>query len=211
MTTTIIRESKSITKQVMSAQNALPIFPQSKWPYQAKINSTIYKAGFCDLVSCYVFISNTPRIVDEFIKTFAKHSYVDKVEMSIGQYNEIVNYGYESPDFMLKKISIRGNLYVVTCKHAKLMFTAYNNGIMLHGINVNSEYRNKGIGTQIINDLYNISDEMNLELYLQPYPDDNFEGGAVEEKQLIERLQKYYTRLGFGPTTNNSMIWSNME
>jgi GNAT superfamily N-acetyltransferase len=112
---------------------------------------------------------------------------------------------------MVKKYWMDGLIWVVECENAKLMFTTYDDGIMLHGINVNPEYRNKGIGSKIMNDLYDISEEMNIELYLQPYPDDNFEGGANEEKQLVTRLQKYYTRLGFGPTSKNPMIWSNME
>ena len=89
------------------------------------------------------------------------------------------------------------------------MLVPYADGVMLYGININPELRGKGIGTNIMNKLYDISEQMNIPIYLIPYPDDNFP--TKDEKQLVDRLKTYYERLGFGPVKEDSLVWCNFE
>jgi Mrp family chromosome partitioning ATPase len=54
-----------------------------------------------------------------------------------------------------------------------------------------------------------LSEEMNIPIYLIPYPDDNFP--TKDEKKLVDRLKNYYTRIGFGPVSEDSLVWNNFE
>jgi hypothetical protein len=57
--------------------------------------------------------------------------------------------------------------------------------------------------------MYDLSEELNIPIYLIPYPDDNFP--TTDEKKLVDRLKSYYERIGFGPVNDNSIVWSNFE
>ena len=125
-------------------------------------------------------------------------------------YDEIVQYAHQNSEYKVKKIALyTSDFIVVDEEYGKVFFVPYADGVMLYGINIKPELRGKGIGTDIINKLYDISEEMNIPIYLIPYPDDNFP--TKDEKKLVDRLKNYYSRIGFGPVSTESLVWSNFE
>ena len=125
-------------------------------------------------------------------------------------YDEIVEYAYQREDYKVNKISLYASDFIVVEEdYGRLMFAPYSDGVMLYGININKELRNKGVGTEVINKLYDLSEEMNIPIYLIPYPDDNFP--TKDEKKYIDRLKAYYERIGFGPVSDKSLVWCNFE
>ena len=82
---------------------------------------------------------------------------------------------------------------------------------MIYTINVNEDKRGNGIGTKLLDKLYDISEQLIVPLYLIPYPDYEFLDKKDKEKELVDRLKNYYTRLGFGPVKEDSLVWCNFE
>ena len=126
------------------------------------------------------------------------------------QYDEIVQYAHQNVEYKVYKAYLYTSDFIVAGgDYGKVMFVPYADGVMLYGINIKEELRGKGIGTDIINKLYDISEELNIPIYIIPYPDDNFP--TKDEKELVDRLKNYYTRIGFGPVSNDSLVWCNFE
>jgi GNAT superfamily N-acetyltransferase len=71
----------------------------------------------------------------------------------------------------------------------ELYFDDTNNSIFLSDMYIRAEYRGKGVGTKIMNDIINLSDEMNLPVVLIPEPEEN----SMTQKQLIN----FYKKFGF--------------
>jgi GNAT superfamily N-acetyltransferase len=189
-----------------------PQMPKSKWPKEAITNKSLYDCRWCPQRECFIFLSHNHPQLNQFVNKFTEQNYVIKAEIDTISYKEIVVYAYENKEgFGTSRFNIDTPACIIECDKAKVMLIPYNDGIELLQINVNPEHRNQGLGTKIINDLYDISEQMNIELYLHPYPDDNFKGGPKEEIKRINRLRKYYERLGFGPTKHNPKKYSNME
>ena len=80
---------------------------------------------------------------------------------------------------------------------------------MLVDITVNKSERNKGLGTEVINKIYDISEDSNIPIYLIPYPAEEFK--SEKEPELIKRLKNWYEEIGFGPVSDGSKIWCNFE
>jgi len=189
-----------------------PQLPKSEWPKEAIVNKALYDSRWCPKRECFIFLSHNNPKLNQFVNKFAEQDYVGKVEIDTICYMEIMAYCHETEAGLgTTRFNIDTPACIIECDKAKVMLIPYNDGIELLQINVHPEHRNKGIGTKIINDLYDISEEMNVELYLHPYPDDNFTGGGKEEIKRINRLRKYYERLGFGPIKDNPKKYSNME
>lgn len=126
------------------------------------------------------------------------------------QYDEIVEYAHQNLEYKVYKAYLYTSDFVsIKEDYGNVMFVPYGDGVMLYGINIKPELRGKGIGTDIINKLYDISEELNIPIYLIPYPDDNFP--KEDEKKLVDRLKNYYSRIGFGPVKEDSLVWSNFE
>ena len=126
------------------------------------------------------------------------------------EYDEIVEYAHQRPDYKVTKVALYTSDFVVANEdYGKVYLVPYSDGVMLYGINIKPELRGKGIGTDVINKMYDLSEELNIPIYLIPYPDDNFP--TTDEKKLVDRLKSYYERIGFGPVNDNSIVWSNFE
>ncbi len=50
-----------------------------------------------------------------------------------------------------------------------------------------------------------------VQIYLIPYPDYEFLDKVDKEKELVDRLKNYYSRLEFGTVSEGSLVWSNFE
>ena len=64
---------------------------------------------------------------------------------------------------------------------------------------------------EVLNKLYDLSENLSIPLYLIPYPDYEFLDKVHKEKELVDRLKNYYSRLEFGPVSEGSLVWSNFE
>lgn len=80
----------------------------------------------------------------------------------------------------------------------KLLLTTHNeNTIELNWIEVNSDKRCKGSGTELINILLDISDETGISVRTIPADIDNPEGDI----EVLYRLRRWYKSFGFKPST----------
>jgi GNAT superfamily N-acetyltransferase len=80
---------------------------------------------------------------------------------------------------------------------------------MLIHIDVDKSERNKGTGTFVMNRLYDISEDINVPIYLIPYPAGHF--NSKTEKDVVTILKNWYEKLGFGPVSDGSKVWCNFE
>ena len=85
----------------------------------------------------------------------------------------------------------------------------YHDGIMVQAIVVNEDKRGSGIGTMVMNKLYDLSEEMEIPLYLVPFPAGQNDASKIY--QTVERLEKWYDGIGFGPADGHPTVWTNFE
>ena len=147
------------------------------------------------------------RFKKEFFNKFTPNTCTDNG----GSFDEIVDYGYEIDTPGAPTIRLNATEQLIDCNFGdyELAFVPYNDGVMLIHIDVDKSERNKGTGTFVMNRLYDISEELNIPIYLTPYPSEQFT--PEREKDLVNRLENWYDKLGFGPVSEGSKIWSNFE
>lgn len=193
------------------------IKPKKEWVKEFKRNTAITDVIWgsvevnSEKIQNWVGLTPSTKPFSDFINEACKRVFTNGVNVVPNwQYDEIVEYAHQNAEYKVYKAYLYTSDFIVADeKYGKVMFVPYADGVMLYGINIKDELRGKGIGTDIINKLYDISEEMNIPIYLIPYPDDNFP--TKNEKQLVDRLKNYYSRIGFGPVSNDSLIWSNFE
>jgi GNAT superfamily N-acetyltransferase len=193
------------------------IKPKKDWIKEFKDNTAISDViwGVQDIDGKksigWVGLTPSTKPFSDFMNEAQKEVFINDIMLVQNfHYDEIVQYAHQNTEYKVKKVSLYASNFIAAYEeYGKLLFAPYADGVMLYGINIKPELRGKGIGTNIINKLYDISEQMNIPIYLIPYPDDNFP--TKNEKKLIDRLKKYYSRLEFGPVSENSLVWSNME
>jgi GNAT superfamily N-acetyltransferase len=193
------------------------IKPKKDWIQQFKDNTAISDViwGVQDIDGKksigWVGLTPSTKPFSDFINEAQKEVFTNGIMVVPNwHYDEIVQYAHQNSEYKVKKISLYASDFIaIEEEYGKLLFAPYADGVMLYGINVKPELRGKGIGTNILNKLYDISEQMNIPIYLIPYPDDNFP--TKDEKQLVDRLKNYYTRIGFGPVSEDSLVWCNFE
>jgi len=182
---------------------------KKEWPAEARLNLNVKRVVWSEKEGCYVHLcftdSNYIKFMDEYMKSKVGNEYLH----ACMYYDEIIHVPENLKDKMYKIKMFTDNLIKFKFDDCELMFVPYNKGVMLLSIKVNEDSRGKGIGTNVIDELYELSDKLNIPLYLQPYPD---EYGMQTDKiwPEIHRLRKWYDRLGFGPVLEEgSWVWSN--
>lgn len=75
--------------------------------------------------------------------------------------------------------------------YAQLKFSEGKNSLSIDIVMVPSRYRNRGIGTMLINRILLLADSMNKSVYLSARPI----GSSSEE--MLQKLVSYYERFGF--------------
>ena len=152
------------------------------------------------------------RFTDAYSKKFKPTKMVDLP----GSFQEYYRYGHESENQMVMTSNhITDSIKEFTYDDCYVCFAPWHDGVQIVKIRVDD--RNKGIGTRVMNDLYDISEELGIPIYLTPYPGEDFEPGVGTEKKLVKRLEKWYRRLGFDVSTESAngkwspKWWSNME
>ena len=193
--------------------NRLLSYPQmnnkSEWPPQAKLNCNIKKVVWSEDKGCYVHLCFTDSNYIKFMDTYLKTKVGIQMQHICMYYDEIIHIPTDVKNEKLLKIKLfTDNLLRLITDDYELMFVPYNKGVMLNSIIVNENKRGKGLATELVNELYDLSEELNIPLYLQPYPDgDSIEINTIWPK--INQLRNWYDKLGFGPIYEGSLVWSN--
>jgi len=178
--------------------------------------ATLHKTNFADStkngdvkVSIPILKCTTEyrKFIKIFLKKFQPNSYTDYP----GYFDEIVNYGYEIGIVGHPKLIPYGTeeIFIANFGDYEIAFSPYNDGIMLADIIVKSSERGNGIGTEVMNKIYDISEDNNIPIYIIPYPAEQFK--EEKEHELIERLKNWYEEIGFGPVSEGSKVWCNFE
>jgi GNAT superfamily N-acetyltransferase len=195
----------------------MKIKPKKDWIKQFKDNTAISDVIWGNAhiegkeILSWVGLTPSTKPFSDFINEACKRIFTNGVNVVPNwYYDEIVQYAHQNSEYKVKKIALYTSDFIdATESYGRVMFVPYADGVMLYGINIKPELRGKGIGTDIINKLYDISEELNIPIYLIPYPDDNF--STKDEEILVDRLKNYYSRLEFGPVSEGSLVWSNFE
>lgn len=180
--------------------------------YGATLRKTNYadstKNG--DVKTVLPFLSETReyrKFINLFLHKFKPNSFTD----SPGYFDEIVNYGYEIGIVGHPKLIPYGTeeIFIADFGDYEIAFAPYNDGVMLADITVKTSERGNGIGTKVMNKIYDISEDNNIPIYVIPYPAEQFK--EEKEPELVERLKNWYEKIGFGPVSEDSKVWCNFE
>jgi hypothetical protein len=180
--------------------------PKEHWPKQATDNRDIIGVFYSKKLECCLHMAPAKEKYMEFcvrVKLGVEPIIEDKI------YRQIIGVPTEKgkPQLNLQMFST----FVSTFENKDFCLTLvpYNEGVMIQGIYVKDDTKKgKGIGTKIINHLYELSERMDIPLYLTPYPDENNPDLDILWKKIY-RLRNWYEGLGFGPVFDTPWIWSN--
>lgn len=153
-------------------------------------------------------------------KTFSYEKFCNKIVSKLnpisknklkGDFEEILECGFENEhNKVLRRVFFTNDIRSFTFNNCNVVVTPYYDGICLVSLMVDEIKRNSGIGTEIINKLYDISEELNIPIYLNPYPaGKSYE--PTKEKELVTKLRNWYKKIGFAPIDSENHIWNNFE
>ena len=188
--------------------------PKKEWPPEALLNSAISKCVFDKDKGHYVYLTLSEEKYAKAITHFINKLQDNNIEAGSAyvavNYDQIIYVPENTKSDMMGKLPLFGDIIQIKNDDFQLFLLPYAKGIMIHGINVNKKLRNKGLGSKLLNLLYDTSEELDIPLFLTPYPDDD---NVPKNKiwDVINRLRNYYTRLGFGPLKKMPLLWSNYE
>ena len=194
----------------------MKVAPKEYWLDEIKCNSTVISVVWKDRFRYgkgWVAVSKLTNNFTKFIKQCISSLPHDNVRI-VKNFNtdQIIQYAHQNDEYKTYKLTNEvPEFYVITNKDWHLHLYPYNDGVMIYTINVNEDKRGNGIGTEILNKLYDLSEDLSIPLYLIPYPDYEFLDMVDKEKELVDKLKNYYSRLEFGPVSEGSLVWSNFE
>jgi len=176
-----------------------------------KAISKVYIGLFNDSKSVTIPSMKVTNEFNKFKKEFFNRFTPNTTTEMGGSFDEIVDYGYEIDTPGAPTIRFNATEQLVDCNFGdyELAFVPYNDGVMLVHIDVEESERNKGTGTFVMNRLYDISEDINVPIYLIPYPAGHF--NSKTEKDVVTILKNWYEKLGFGPVSEGSKVWCNFE
>ena len=180
--------------------------------YKGIFNVTNYEDNYFNKTEIvYIPLLKITNQFLKFKKEFFNNFLPNSFTIMGGSFDNIAKYGYEIGKEGHPAITINVTEEMINCNFGdyELAFTPYNDGIMLVHLMVDKSERGNGTGTFVMNKLYDISEKINVPIYLTPYPSEEFI--SKDEKELVDRLKNYYTRIGFGPVSEDSLVWCNFE
>ena len=196
--------------ELFKVKNTLP---KDKWEPEALLNSAIQKCVWDKDKGHYVYLTLSDEKYSKSMTHFINKLQDNDIGVNVANvaisYEQIIYVPTDTNDNMIK-LALFGDIVQIKNNDFQLLLVPYGKGIMVYGINVNKKLRNKGLGSKLLNLLYDVSEELDIPLFLTPYPDDD----DVPKKKIwdvINRLRNYYTRLGFGPLKKMPLLWSNYE
>jgi GNAT superfamily N-acetyltransferase len=196
--------------ELFKVKNTLP---KDKWEPEALLNSAIQKCVWDKDKGHYVYLTLSDEKYSKSMTHFINKLQDNDIEAGVANvaisYEQIIYVPTDTNDNMIK-LALFGDIVQIKNNDFQLLLVPYGKGIMVYGINVNKKLRNKGLGSKLLNLLYDVSEELDIPLFLTPYPDDN---DVPKNKiwDVINRLRNYYERLGFGPLVKMPFLWSNYE
>ena len=196
--------------ELFKVKNTLP---KDKWEPEALLNSAIQKCVWDKDKGHYVYLTLSDEKYSKSMTHFINKLQDNDIEAGVANvaisYEQIIYVPTDTNDNMIK-LALFGDIVQIKNNDFQLLLVPYAKGIMVYGINVNKKLRNNGLGSKILNLLYDVSEELDIPLFLTPYPDDN---DVPKNKiwDVINRLRNYYERLGFGPLVKMPLLWSNYE
>ena len=196
--------------ELFKVKNTLP---KDKWEPEALLNSAIQKCVWDKDKGHYVYLTLSDEKYSKSMTHFINKLQDNDIEAGVANvaisYEQIIYVPTDTNDNMIK-LALFGDIVQIKNNDFQLLLVPYGKGIMVYGINVNKKLRNKGLGSKLLNLLYDVSEELDIPLFLTPYPDDN---DVPKNKiwDVINRLRNYYERLGFGPLKKMPLLWSNYE
>ena len=173
--------------------------PKKEWPPEALLNSAISKCVFDKDKGHYVYLTLSEEKYAKAITHFINKLQDNNIEAGSAyvavNYDQIIYVPENTKSDMMGKLPLFGDIIQIKNDDFQLFLLPYAKGIMIHGINVNKKLRNKGLGSKLLNLLYDTSEELDIPLFLTPYPDDD---NVPKNKiwDVINRLRNYYERLG---------------
>jgi len=209
--------------------------PKENWATEFKSYQSVSKV-FGVFVNEYLQKSQLPlhtatKSFKSFIKEFKKllkvSDFFDVLDFTTksGTFDEMMFYGFESKDGQVKRrihttdsivetsflfhdnVS-KNNLY--QSSKVDVALAPFDDGVLLLDINVQN--KGVGIGHDIIDELISISEDLDIPLYLIPYPSENYK--PTDEKKLVKKLESFYSKFyireskwskrGYSPK-----LWSN--
>ena len=143
-------------------------------------------------------LSNHYNLTQPGLSTKNEYPFFE-ADVIVSYTDKVVNRVYTSPEQFL----------MIDTDQFHLWFHPWNDGVMLYSINIKEDMRGKGIGTQVMNFLFDISEQTNCPIYLVPFPDDNHEPTEMISK--INKLKSWYSKLDFGPVDETNVVWCNFD
>ena len=190
-------------------KKGIPTLERHQFPKEVKWDSSAMYAVWNPEINGYAYVTSTSHSVANFFNNIIEkwgvkvydvplsvrgfQTYTVPIEWDV---EETMAYHY-CPD---KLILVSGDGY-------EMNLFPYHDGVMVQAIVVDDSKRGQGIGTDVMNKLYDLSADLGVPLYLVPFPAGKNDASKIHES--VERLQKWYSGLDFGPVDGHPTIWSN--
>jgi len=206
--------NKTLLKEVKKEVNnframGAAVLERHKFPKEVKFDSSAIYAIWHKEIDGWAFANYTTPNAEKFIHKLssvldAKFSVIQPSDSGFQTYTLPVTWDVEGT---MSNHYIPTDYIVCDGDGYKLDLFPYHDGIMIQAIIIDEDKRGQGIGSKVMNKLYDLSDELEVPLYLIPYPAEKFEPSQVFQR--VERLEKWYSSLDFGPVDGHPTIWSN--
>ena len=191
--------------------------PKSAWKDEFVLNKSILKVYGATFNNHKMQVSHSNATLEfrKYITTLKKNVKLTNFTEKFGDFDEMCEYGYEG-DIVntFKQIHFCECVVEFLIEGVEICLVPWHDGVMLQSIIVPTEQRKNGLGTKIMNILYDISENTNIPLYLIPYPGEKF--NPTDEFVLVTKLENWYRELGFDKATESTndiwpKVWCNME
>ena len=207
MNKTILKEVKKEVNNFRS-MGAL-VLERHKFPKEIKFDSSAIYAIWHKEIDAWAFTNYTTPNAEKIIRKLptildAEFSKLNPADTNFETYTIPL---FWDVDGTMSNHYIPTDYIRATGDGFDLHLFPYHDGIMIQAIIIDEDKRGSGIGTEVMNKLYDLSDELEVPLYLVPYPAETFEPSEVFQR--VERLEKWYSGLDFGPVDGHPTIWSN--
>jgi|688.fasta_scaffold276585_1 hypothetical protein len=181
--------------------------PKEHWIKEISVNRDIIACIESEKLNCFLHFCMASKNYAKFITNLHFDKVLD-VDINDRTYRQIIDVPTEKGKKQQNLQMFSNNVAVIKTKDFQITLSPYNNGVMIQGFEVNLNKRGKGIGTKVMNTLYNLSERLDIPLYLTPYPDE-IEPNLDNLWVKIHRLRKWYSDLGFGSVFGTDWVWSN--
>ena len=185
------------------------VLERHKFPKEIKFDSSAMYGIWHKKVDGWVFTNYTTPNAEKFIRKLssvldANFLLIHPADADFQTYTIPLSWDV---DKTMSNHYIPADYITATGDGFDLHLFPYHDGIMVQAIIIDEDKRGQGIGTDVMNKLYDLSEELEVPLYLVPYPAERFNPSEVFQR--VERLQKWYSSLHFGPVVGHPTIWSN--